>query len=556
MSSILIIGGYGGFGARLARRLLDSGHTILVAGRSGRKAAQFCEDHEAARLVTADRDKGIGMVIARTRPDLVIDAAGPFQESGYTVPEACIAMRVPYLDIADARDFVTGIGVLDDVARRAGVAVIAGASSVPGLSGAVARELSRGMDRASSVEMSISASSRAVGSLSVAMAILSYVGKPIRLWRGRRWSAGHGWQEMRRAVFEVPGSKPLRRHIALADVPDLDLLPQRLPGRPAVSFRAGTERLSEMFGLWLLSWPVRWGWLRSARGVGRWLVPLQRWMGGRGDGRSAMFVKLKGLVGGEGVERRWTLIAEDGDGPEIPILAAAILADDILAGRIEPGARDCGEALSLDRFEDYFQKLSVRWHIAERKRPALYRRLMGDRFLQLPAAVREMHEVHGDAGAIGEGEVVRGRNPLARLLGGLFSMPPEGHHPVRVAFAENDGVERWTRDFGGYVFSSELCETEGCLVERFGPIRFSFDLPSGEEGLRMALRGWSVFGIPMPRRLGPRIAAREWEDNDRFRFSVDIRAPIAGHVVTYRGWLRPAPGDVGDAQDRHIAKAA
>src|SRR5690606_22414411 len=34
VSRILLLGGYGGFGARIALRLADAGHDILVAGRS------------------------------------------------------------------------------------------------------------------------------------------------------------------------------------------------------------------------------------------------------------------------------------------------------------------------------------------------------------------------------------------------------------------------------------------------------------------------------------------------------------------------------------------
>ncbi|RYY32284.1 MAG: NAD-dependent epimerase/dehydratase family protein [Sphingomonadales bacterium] len=131
MSRILVIGGYGGFGARLVRRLLGAGHQVLVAGRSAEKAAAFCDGLAGAEPVVADRTNGIGLVMARERPDLVIDAAGPFQGSGYTVPEACIAMRIPYLDLADSREFVTGITRLDKDAAKAGVAIVTGASSVP-----------------------------------------------------------------------------------------------------------------------------------------------------------------------------------------------------------------------------------------------------------------------------------------------------------------------------------------------------------------------------------------------------------------------------------------
>lgn len=47
-----------------------------------------------------------------------------------------------------------------------------------------------------------------------------------------------------------------------------------------------------------------------------------------------MSVRLKGEASGECLERRWALIATKGDGPDIPTLAAVILADAILAGGV------------------------------------------------------------------------------------------------------------------------------------------------------------------------------------------------------------------------------
>ncbi len=63
--------------------------------------------------------------------------------------------------------------------------------------------------------------------------------------------------------------------------------------------------------------------------------------------------------------------------------------------------------------------------------------------------------------------------------------PPAGSHPLHVSFVERDGVERWTRHFGDRSFSSHLSEQAGQLVERFGALRFVFDLPSDEHGLTM-----------------------------------------------------------------------
>jgi len=105
--------------------------------------------------------------------------------------------------------------------------------------------------------------------------------------------------------------------------------------------------------------------------------------------------------------------------------------------------------------------------------------------------------------------------------------------------AEQDGVETWTRDFGGHRFASHLSERRGHVVERFGPIRFAFALPSGPEGLEMQLRRWSIFGMPLPLMLAPKIAAREWEEDGRFRFDVRVAMPLIGDVVHYTGRLSP-----------------
>ena len=59
----------------------------------------------------------------------VVVHCGPFQGQDHRVAEACIAAGSHYIDLADGRDFVCGISRLDPAARRAGVAVISGASS-------------------------------------------------------------------------------------------------------------------------------------------------------------------------------------------------------------------------------------------------------------------------------------------------------------------------------------------------------------------------------------------------------------------------------------------
>jgi short subunit dehydrogenase-like uncharacterized protein len=126
---ILIVGGYGTFGGRLAELLEDESRLILViAGRSPEKAKAWCRARTMAKatLVPAhfDRTSDLAAQLTTLSPDIVVDASGPFQDYGtdaYRLVEACIAARMHYLDLADGSDFVKGIAAFNESALEASV---------------------------------------------------------------------------------------------------------------------------------------------------------------------------------------------------------------------------------------------------------------------------------------------------------------------------------------------------------------------------------------------------------------------------------------------------
>jgi hypothetical protein len=324
----------------------------------------------------------------------------------------------------------------------------------------------------------------------------------------------------------------------LCEVPDLDLLPERLPGRPAVSFRAGTDSRLQNLGLAAMARLVRLGLIRDLSHWRRWLEPARRLTAGRGSERSAMTVRLFGISSGRRLERRWALIADKGDGAEIPTLAIPVLVRRLLAGEIEAGARDAGTLLGLADYEPAFAGLAIRHEQSEIPLPPpLYARAMGAAFNRLPEAVRAIHSVLRDDGAHGAATVTRGRNPIARLIGRIVGFPPEGEHELHVHFEELDGVETWTRRFSGKGFHSRLALRGPLLTERLGPLTFGFELPADGSGLAMILRAWWFGPVRMPLFLGPRCNAREYEEAGRFRFDVSIGLPLIGPIAHYRGWL-------------------
>jgi hypothetical protein len=76
------------------------------------------------------------------------------------------------------------------------------------------------------------------------------------------------------------------------------------------------------------------------------------------------------------------------------------------------------------------------------------------------------------------------------------------------------------------------------LCERFGPCAFGLALVVDDDRLRLIIRRWSIFGLPMPLGLAPACDAYECEADGRFRFFVELRYRFIGLIVRYQGWLK------------------
>jgi hypothetical protein len=153
-----------------------------------------------------------------------------------------------------------------------------------------------------------------------------------------------------------------------------------------------------------------------------------------------------------------------------------------------------------------------------------------------------MHDLTDVAQADGIAEVTRGSSLLARLAAASLGFPDACRETVlQVRFEAASGSETWTRRFGSRSFSSRQSAGTGrwqhLLCERFGPLVFAMALVVEEDRLRLVLRGWSLFGLPLPMALCPRAEAYETAADGKFRFHVEISHPLTGLIVRYRGWL-------------------
>lgn len=175
---------------------------------------------------------------------------------------------------------------------------------------------------------------------------------------------------------------------------------------------------------------------------------------------------------------------------------------------------------------------------AAHKDEPLYQSLLGASWHTLPDEIRTMHDIARTATAGGEGCVIRGRNPLAKLIAGIVGFPRAAKRiDVRVVFKTENGREHWTRHFGTESFSSTQYAKDGLLVETFGPLRFYMAVPVENGRLQLYLKRWSFLNVPLPMFLCPQSKSYEYVADGKFHFHVRISHPLCGLIVHYHGWL-------------------
>jgi len=550
---ILILGGYGVFGGRLAELLSDiSGITLLICGRDRSRAEAFCARYRGQPSVlplALDRADIVDGLRAH-KPDLVVDASGPFQNYGadrYRVISACISAGIDYLDFADAADFVFGVPRFDAQARAAGVFALSGVSSFPVLTAAVLREMAKTMDIVS-VEGGIAPSPYAGIGLNVMRAVVGYAGAPVKLRRHGEQSQGIGLAESMRFTIAVPGRMPLRNiHFSLVDVPDLQVIPPEHPTMTDIWMGAGPvpEVLHRILNLLAKARAVLG--LPSLEPLSRlFYAVLNRMRFGEHRGG----VRARGVCDDRAIDRSWHLLAEGDDGPYIPSMAIEGVVRKLLAGeRPATGARSGVRALELADYDALFhgRKITTGFRGHETDGP-IYRRILGTAFSALPARLQKLHDSTVARKWTGVADVRRGRGPVAALVAALVGFPGTAQRvPVTVSFSPENGVERWVRSFDGKTFSSVqsagIGKDQHLLVERFGIASFSLALVLDGDRLSLVPRRWSLLGIPMPRFLLPTGLSVETERDGQFCFDVEISMPLVGLVVAYKGSLHPSAPD-------------
>lgn len=359
MKRVLIIGGYGNFGSFISRSLAkNSNIDLVIAGRSLEKAQAFAREVNAEAAVV-DIHEGFEARLQEIKPEIVIHTSGPFQSQGYDVAEACINGGVHYIDLADGREFVSGIGCLDQRAKQADTLVVSGASSVPCLTSALVDHYRDSFKTLESLDYGITTAQKTTRGVATTAAILSYTGKPFKTMIDGEAKDVYGWQGLTSRRYSGLGWRLLGN----CNVPDLELFPEIYPELKTVRFYSGLELPFIHFTLWTLSWVVRAGLLQSLEPLASTLLKLSflfDWLGSENSGFH-MDLTGKDEKGGDKTIR-FELIARSGDGPFIPCMPAILLAKKLANDEIESrGATPCIGIISKKEYLDALGEMDISW---------------------------------------------------------------------------------------------------------------------------------------------------------------------------------------------------
>jgi hypothetical protein len=352
---VSVLGGYGIFGGRIAEALAhDPRCRVRVVGRNVKVGNNFAHriGAEFCAGMLDDRDS-LRRIIDESF--LVIHAAGPFQGSDYRVAELCLESGAHYLDLADARDFVAGIGRLDEAARRRGLLITSGVSSTPAITAAMIAELAPEFRQIEEIQTALSPGNQNPRGASTIAAVLSYLGRSIRVWQEGHWVERPGWGDVRRLEFPPPVGV---RRVHNCDVPELELFPSVFGAR-TVQFSAGLELDLLNYLPSLCAWPCRWFGLDRTRRARLFLnVSLMLFPFGTTHGALAIWLRGRDQAD-RPIERRIAIVT-DYDGPATPSAAAVVLARQLLdSGPPRTGAFPCIGLLTLEEILAYLRPLGV-----------------------------------------------------------------------------------------------------------------------------------------------------------------------------------------------------
>lgn len=301
---VLVYGASGYTGALVARRAVERGHDVLLAGRSAPPLAALGRELRRPHAAFTLEDTA-ALEAAVAACDVVLHCAGPFVRTWRPMAAACLRTRRSYVDITGEPAVFAGLDGLDGAAREAGVVLLPGAGFDVVPSDTLAAHLVRRLPSATRIAVGILGfGTISRGTARTALLSLGAMRPSLRraLRGARRARGGRSGQPLTR-TFHLGGRERLAVRLPTADAPSM----RRSTGIADCAYYTAAPRALRRALPWLVAAapltvalrlsPVRealvWGLTRGAPGPS-------------GDERDRGHVELLGEAEDAGGARVWS----------------------------------------------------------------------------------------------------------------------------------------------------------------------------------------------------------------------------------------------------------
>lgn len=158
-TTVVVLGGAGGVGSETARQLVTRGRfsRLILADREIDAAQQLAHELrvEAAEIDVMDHQ---ALVQLMRQAHVVLNTTGPFFRYGPAVVRAAIETGVPYADVNDEDGPIHDLFATGDIhraAQEAGIPLVVGLGTSPGLTNIFTRYAAQQMDMVTAVHIAL-----------------------------------------------------------------------------------------------------------------------------------------------------------------------------------------------------------------------------------------------------------------------------------------------------------------------------------------------------------------------------------------------------------------
>jgi hypothetical protein len=172
----------------------------------------------------------------------------------------------------------------------------------------------------------------------------------------------------------------------------------------------------------------------------------------------------------------------------------------------------------------------------------------GPRFQALHPLLRALHRHGGKLEGAIDVHIGRGfAGILGKRIAQRLGVPPSaGRHWMQVDIRQDARALHWDRcfDHGSWMrsrFEPSGTWPQGCWREISRPVELRLTVDVVDAGWHWRTLGIRVSGVPLPRRLLPRMRAYKCATDGRYRFHVGFALPLIGDLLAYSGTLDAIP---------------